>query len=147
VCLIFFSKAVFMRKRFSLQFLFKLTTSLAILCGVAVVMPDWFSQLVIGAVWIVAAGILITGLVFAKGDQRAFCIGATVALSSMWMGPGGRFMAGIHKLINSVPGLSLAQSVLLWIDFLVHVLLAWSLGMLCIRAKEYFESDIGAPIE
>lgn len=128
-----------MTKQFSLRFLFQVMTTLAVVCGAAMILPFWFSQLVVGAIWIVAAAVAITGVVFAKGDQRAFYIGVLVALSSMSFGPGGRFMDGVHSLINAVAPGTFSREALSWLDLAVLALLAWAMGRLCVFAKHYFE--------
>lgn len=117
-------------------------TALAILCGFAAILPVALTQLVIGAIWIVAASLFVTGLFFGDGDERAFCIGATLALSSMWTGPGGRFMMGIHAIFDLLlGGLNLPQSVVLWFDLGVHVLLVLVNGWLCMRARAFFQRN------
>ena len=137
-----------LRPQFSLRTLLGLMTSLALLCGFAAVLPAALTQIVIGAIWIVAASVLITGIFFGKGDERAFCIGATVALSSMWTGPGGRFMMGIHSLFELLfGGLNLPETVTLWFDLAVHVFLVLANGWLCIRARGYFQRDCSLIIE
>ncbi|TWU27899.1 hypothetical protein [Bythopirellula polymerisocia] len=131
-----------LRLHFSLRNLFTVMTTVAVLCGVAALLPVALTQLVIGAIWIVAASVLFTGLFFGEGDERAFCIGATVALSSMWTGPGGRFMMGVHSIFDLLFGsLSLPQSVTLWFDLGVHVLLVLANGWLCIRARAWFQRN------
>ncbi len=123
---------------FSLRSLIIAMTAIAVLCTLALILPGSLTHLVIGAIWIVAAGVFITGLFFAVGDERAFCIGATVALSSMWTGPGGRFMMGVHSIVSP---LNLPQSVSLWLDLAVHALLVFVLGLLCIRARFHFQRN------
>lgn len=130
------------RFQFSLRTLLATMTTLAVLCGIAALLPVSLTHLVIGAIWIVAASVIITGLFFGEGDERAFCIGATVALSSMWTGPGGRFMMGFHAIFDTLfGGLNLPQSVNLWFDLGVHVLLVLANGWLCIRARAFFERN------
>jgi len=106
------------------------------------VLPAAMSQIVLGAIWIVASGWLITGIVFAKGDARAFCIGAAVVATSMWSGIGGGFIGGIRSLFREilfhlgVGGISSSET------WLIHIVLAAAAvgnGYLCVLARRYFE--------
>lgn len=117
-------------------------TALAIACGFAGFVPVEISQLLIGFVWIVATSLLIVGLFFGRGDRRAFCIGASVVVSSMWTGIGGRFMEGIHYLFGIFSlGYGVSQPIMLWLDLAVLAALAVANGWLCMRARAYFERD------
>ncbi|MDZ4657607.1 MAG: hypothetical protein SH868_08515 [Bythopirellula sp.] len=128
--------------QFSLRSLFVAMTALAIACGFAGFVPVEISQLLIGFVWIVATSLLIVGLFFGRGDRRAFCIGASVVVSSMWTGIGGRFMQGIHYLFGIFSlGYGVSQPILLWLDLAVLAALAVANGWLCMRARAYFERD------
>lgn len=130
------------RMQFSLRSLFVAMTALAIACGFAGFVPVEISQLLIGFVWIVATSLLIVGLFFGRGDRRAFCIGASVVVSSMWTGIGGRFMQGIHYLFGIFSlGYGVSQPILLWLDLAVLAALAVANGWLCMRARAYFERD------
>jgi hypothetical protein len=97
-------------------------------------MPAAFSQVVVGALWFAATGWLVTGIIFARGDQRAFCIGAALVASSMWTGIGGQFMQGIHGVLGTT-----RQSVLLWLDLVVIAATAVANGWCCIWARRFFD--------
>ena len=120
------------------------TTAFAVWCWFVSILPIAFSQFVIGALWIVVSGWLITGIVFAKGDARAFCIGATVVATSMWTGIGGRFAGGFQSFFRGVLlhyGVGEVQGLELW---LIHLFLAATAvynGYLCILARRYIERD------
>lgn len=127
--------------QFSLRFLFVAMTALAIGCGFAVVMPVAISHLLIGLIWIVALSILAVGLIFARGDQRAFCIGAFIVASSAWTDIGGRYMQGVHYLYELVAvGFSVPLALMLWLDLGVLAATSIANGWLCVRARRYFES-------
>jgi hypothetical protein len=128
------------RLQFGLGTLFVGMTALAIACVFAAVLPIGISQLLIGLIWIVATSVLLIGIFFDRGDQRAFCIGASVVVSSMWTGIGGRFMQGVHYLIESFPlSGDVSQPIMLWLDLVVLAAVAVLNGWLCIRAREFFE--------
>lgn len=126
--------------QFSMRAMMIGMTVFAILCGMTVALPIAFSQLIVGLIWIGATGWLLTGLVFARGDQRAFCIGAAVLVSSTWTGIGGRFLEGIGRILFLLTGgMSLADGLTLWIDHAVIALAAIANGYFCIWARHYFE--------
>ena len=132
--------------RFSIRSLFRVMTALALLFGFGAVFPVAFSQIILGAFWIVVSGWLITGIVFAQGDARAFCIGATVVATSMWTGVGGRFAGGIQGLLRgvfsphgAVGSLGDAEGLGIWIIHLILAAVAVGNGYLCILARRYFE--------
>ena len=133
--------------QFSLRTLLVGTTAFATLCGLVVILPTAFSDLILGAFWIVVSGWLITGILFAKGDKRAFCLGAAVVATSMWTGLGGRFVAGIRSLLQVIPWhwfagpFSDTQSLEVWLIHLVLVVAAIANGWLCIRARRHFEDS------
>ena len=115
-------------------------TGFAILCGLGVALPVALSQFVLGLIWIAASGCLLTGIVFARGDERAFCIGAAVVISSMWTGVGARFLEGAGRLLFLVTGgIAVTESIGAWIEHGILALAAIANGYLCIRARRYFE--------
>ena len=113
-------------------------TGFAVLCALATALPYAFSQVAIGLIWISVTGWLVTGLFFAAGDQRAFCIGASIVLSTMWTRVGGQFMQGTEELVGYffVPGL---RAVAAWMQIGQILMLAMANGWLCIRARRYFQ--------
>ncbi|NOY42145.1 MAG: hypothetical protein GXP26_09945 [Planctomycetes bacterium] len=119
--------------RFSLRSMMIAMTAFALWCGFVAVLPTPLSQLLVGSLWFVATGWLATGLFFAKGDQRAFCIGAVLVVSSMWTGIGGQYMNGFHRLV------SLGQPWAVWIDFGMIAVTAIANGYFCILARRYYE--------
>jgi hypothetical protein len=133
--------------RFSLRTLLRVTTALAVICGLGTVLPASASQVILGAIWIAISGWLITGIVFAKGDARAFCIGAAVVATSMWTGVGGRFAGGISSYLRGIPldwGVSSFGDVQVLETWLIHIVLvatAVGNGYLCILARRYFERE------
>ena len=130
------------RWQFSLQTMLKGITIFAILCGFGAILPVAFSQIILGAFWIAISGWLITGIVFAKGDKRAFCIGAAVVATSMWTRVGGKFIQGISDLVTGLLGIGgLNNSVTLdiWIEHIGLAAAAIANGWLCIKARRYFE--------
>lgn len=130
------------RWKFSLRTLFVAMTALGIACGFAVLVPVEVSHLLIGLIWILATSLLIVGLFFGRGDQRAFCIGASVVVTSMWTGLGGRFMQGVHFLFGVFSaGYGVSLPIMLWLDLAVLAALAVANGWLCMKARAYFERD------
>lgn len=127
--------------RFSLGTLFVAMTVFAIGCGIAVIVPVELSHLVIGLIWMIAISLLIVGMVFGRDDKRAFSIGAFVVASSVWTDLGGRFMQGVHYLYE-VPlgGSRIALPIMLWLDFAVLAAVAVATGLLCVKARAFFES-------
>jgi len=121
--------------RFSLRSLFGVTTVSAVLLAFGVVMPASLSWIANGAIWIVAAGWLVIGMVYGRGDQRAFCIGAALVMSSVWTGVGGRYMQGFHMLFGA------ERLLAAWVDLVVLGATAILNGIFCVFARRYFEGN------
>jgi hypothetical protein len=119
--------------RFSLRTLLAATTFFAIWCAFVAIMPLAFSQLLVGAFWFVATGWLVTGVIFARGDRRAFCIGAGLVASSMWTGLGGQYMQAVHSILGFERPLGL------WLDLVVIAATAAANGWCCIWARRFFD--------
>jgi hypothetical protein len=83
--------------------------------------------------WFVITGWLVTGLFFAQGDQRAFCIGAGLVVFSMWTDFGGQFMNGYHQLLR------VHQPWTPWTDFILIVGTAVANGWFCVWARRFFK--------
>jgi len=136
-----------LRLRFSTRTLLRITTALALFLGFGTILPVAFSQIIIGAFWIVISGWLITGIVFAKGDARAFCIGAAVVATSMWSGVGGGFIGGIRSMLRGIPlawgaeSFGNFQTLEIWLIHTVLATVAVANGYLCILARRYFERE------
>ncbi len=128
-----------LRLRFSTRTLLRITTALALFLGFGTILPVVFSQIIIGAFWIVISGWLITGIVFAKGDARAFCIGAAVVATSMWTGIGGGFVGGIRSLLREILFLGSVGNAETWLIHIALAVTAVANGYLCILARRYFE--------
>ncbi len=131
--------------QFSLRSMMIGMTSVAIWCGIAAVLPGFLSNMLLGAVWLAGSGWLLTGIVFARGDMRAFCIGAAVVVTSTWTGIGGQFLEAFRTLGISLLG-SLVdpysgqmRSLLFWFKHLALLGAAIANGYFCIRARRYFE--------
>jgi hypothetical protein len=120
--------------QFSLRHLFIAMTVLAAGCSLAMLMPVGLSHLVIGLFWMIALSVLTVGVVFGRGDRRAFCIGALIVSSSVWTNVGGRFMQGIHYIYDGV-----SLPVMLWLDLGVLSIAALANGWLCVQARRYFD--------
>jgi hypothetical protein len=115
-------------------------TAFAILCGFAAAVPAAFSQALIGLIWIAATGWLVTGLFFAQGDQRAFCIGAAIVVSSTWTRIGGRFLQGVFQIFALFFGdIELPGAVTAWLDLGLIAVVAVLNGWFCVYARHYFE--------
>ena len=125
--------------QFSLRRLFAAMTALALFCFVCFALPAAFSQFIVGALQIAIAGVLLTGLFFAAGDQRAFCLGAAVVFSSMWTGVGGQFMEAAPQLLRFLAPVTLPRAANLWLDFAVLCTAAMGNGALCVVARSYFQ--------
>lgn len=125
---------------FSLRSLLLGVTLFALVCGSAAILPAFISQILIGAIWIASAGSLITGIFFARGDQQAFCIGASVVIASMWTGVGARFVEGMTRLLTVLlGGWRITGQAALWFDLVLLLLAAIANGWLAVRARRYFE--------
>jgi hypothetical protein len=122
--------------RFSLRTLMVGTTFFAIWCAFVAILPMAFSQLVVGAFWFAATGWLVTGVIFGRRDQRAFCLGAALVASSMWTGLGGQYMQGIHSIFG------FEQSLGVWLDLLVIAATAVANGWCCIWARRFFDRSV-----
>jgi len=133
------------RWRFSLRSLMMVMTGIAVVLGLGAALPTFVSQILIGATWLVATGWLVPGIVFAQGDQRAFCIGAAVVVSSTWTGVGARFLEGLRQLVLFVPALIVSDrsagfmTADLWLKHILLLAAAVANGWLCIYARRYFE--------
>jgi hypothetical protein len=128
--------------RFSLSSLFWVMTVIALGCGFAVIVPVEISHLLIGLIWMIAFGVLTVGLIFGRGDRRAFCIGAFVVVASVWFDIGGRVMQGVHYLFGVISlGYGVPREIMLWLDLSVLAALAVANGWLCIKARRFFEAD------
>jgi len=130
-----------LRLRFSTRTLLRITTALAVVCGLGTLLPTSMSQIALGALWIAVSGWLITGIVFAKGDARAFCIGAAVVATSMWTGIGGGFAGGIRILLRKILFLGWHSEVETWLVHIALAVTAVANGYLCILARRYFERE------
>jgi len=117
--------------------LLRVMTVMAVACGLVAALPVVISQIILGALWIAAIGWLVTGIFFASDDQRAFCIGASVVVSTMWTGVGARWIDSLDQLLGPPLGSSLKAG--LWLDFLLLLATALANGWLCVRARRYFQ--------
>ncbi|NOY43098.1 MAG: hypothetical protein GXP26_14850 [Planctomycetes bacterium] len=110
-------------------------------------LPGVLSHMLLGGLWLGITGWLLTGLVFARGDTRAFCIGAAVVVTSTWTGMGGQFLEAFRTLGAllaqglAVPYSEGLSSVLLWFKHLALLATAIANGWFCIRARRYFEQQ------
>lgn len=134
--------------QFSLKTLLRGFTSTAIFLGLMTALPVQFanalSQALVGLVWIVATGWLVVGLFDARGDQRAFCIGAMVVVSSTWSNIGGRFLQGIFQMCTTVfGGLRVPDFITQWLDLALIAAIAAANGWVCVLARRYFKSPPG----
>jgi hypothetical protein len=128
--------------RFSLGSLFWATTVIALGCGFAVIVPVEISHLLIGLMWMIAFGVLTVGLIFGRGDRRAFCVGAFVVVASVWFDIGGRVMQGMHYLFGVISfGYGVPLQMMLWLDLAVLAALAVANGWLCVQSRRFFETD------
>lgn len=131
--------------RFSLKSLLGATTVFALALGLLIAIPGWLSQMLLGAIWIAITGLLITGIVFARGDQRAFCIGATVVFASMWTSGGGHFAGGVRAILQVLPlgpassSLGAGANLQTWLVHVALVVAALANGWLCVQARRFFE--------
>lgn len=123
--------------RFSLRTLLIATTIFAFWCALVFLLPVELSQLLIGAIWFIATGWLLIGIIFGQGDRRAFCIGAVLVVSSMWTGVGGQYMHGFHRLFQ------IGGPVAAWLDLVLIAGTAIANGWFCIWARRFFERPSG----
>ncbi len=133
--------------QFSLRTLMLCMTGFALWFGVVAVLPGFLSNMLLGALWLAGSGWLLTGIVFARGDLRAFCIGAAVVVTSTWTGIGGQFLEAFRILGSSLlgglvdPHSARMASMLLWFKHLALFGAALANGYLCIRARRFFEQQ------
>jgi len=125
--------------QFSLRFLFVVMTTVAVMA----VLPEVVSQLVVALIHIAATGFLVTGVVFARGDQRAFCIGAAAALLATWSGGGRGLWSVFAYIAGSNPGSSISRSLSPWFDLAILVTVSAANGWFCVWARRYFERSGG----
>ncbi|MBX3432831.1 MAG: hypothetical protein KF847_05890 [Pirellulales bacterium] len=128
------------RWQFSLLTLLKAMTLTAVACGAAVVLPYSLTLLATGALWIVGAGWLAAGVVFARGDVQAFCIGGSVVVLSMWTQAGGRMLEGVRMLFRPWGAFDLGTPTTAWLELAIVVLAVAANGWLGVRARRYFQT-------
>ena len=128
--------------QFSLRVLLLATTLFALFCGLILDLPDFISQILIGAAWIASAGWLVTGICFAQGDQRAFCIGAFIVIASMLTGVGARFVEGMTSFLAIFGAWTSSGQIARWLELLLLLLAAIANGRLAVRARHYFEREM-----
>jgi hypothetical protein len=126
--------------RFSLRSALIGTACFAVWCSIVVVLPQSLNLLLIGLLWTALAGLLVTGLVFARGKVRAFCIGATIVYASMWTRSGGMLMEGLQQLAGLLlRPLNAPDTLSHWIDLGLLSVIAFANGQFCVLAKCWFE--------
>jgi hypothetical protein len=128
--------------QFSLRTLLLGFTLFALFCGLTLTLPAFISQILIGAAWIASAGWLVTGICFAQGDQRAFCIGAFIVIASMWTGVGARFVEGMTSFLAILGAWTSSGQIARWLELVLLLLAAIANGRLAVRARHYFEREM-----
>lgn len=124
------------RWQFSLRSMMLLMTGTAIAFGLLSTMPI-VNGIVLGGFWLVASGWLLTGIVFATGDQKAFCIGAMIVVASTWTGMGGMLLESAQSLAFNI-GVPVSGWFGIWLKHLVLLASAVGNGWICIRARRYY---------
>ena len=118
--------------RYNVRSLLVVMTLLAAFFALEDLIPGAPSRILVGAIWVVATSLLLVGVLFAKQEQRVFCLGALVVVSSMWSGLGGMFMGGIHQILGQ--GTIWSQ----WADLVVISIAAAGNGWVCVQAWRFF---------
>jgi len=116
-------------------------TGFGFVCGLAVIIPHTIIIL-LGLATYAATGVLTTGLICARGDQRAFCIGALIVVLSTWTRTGGGLLGEIVDVFEwLLRGLSISLPIYFEValKYVVLIPLAVANGYLCIHARRYFE--------
>jgi hypothetical protein len=113
-------------------------TGFAVWCGLTLALPAALTQILMGLVWLAASVFLLTGLVFARGDAQAFCLGAVLVVTSTWTGLGGRLMDGVHRLLQFVSSTSVGDALWLWVDLVVLTSAAVGMGWLAVVSRRFF---------
>ena len=131
------------RWRFSLRSLLIATTAIALLLGLLIVLPTMARGLLLGGAWLVMTSWTIVGIIYARGDKRAFCIGTAVVVASMWTGLGGQFMNSAEGLAFFIAELTstsggFAEMRFMLKQFILLVIAALN-GLLCVKARRFFE--------
>lgn len=117
-------------------------TGIAAIFGTMAVMPYVAILLLVFVTSYAATGVLTTGVLFGRGDQRAFCIGALVVVLSSWTPTGGGFLGEVVNTFDWLLGgfgMALATYLEAGLKYVVLAILAMINGWLCIRARRYFE--------
>ena len=129
------------RWSFSLRTLLLCLTALAILFGLAKAFEIDISAILIQLIYLALSGVLVTGVFFAKDDRRAFCIGGTIVLSSKWFGESNRFwFVMADTLTDATDSIGIPRSFLIeWFYLGFIIIVAIVNGLLCIRARRFFE--------
>ncbi|MEQ8838508.1 MAG: hypothetical protein RID07_17015 [Lacipirellulaceae bacterium] len=109
-------------------------TALGLLCGLAQLLPLGFSLFVLSVLNLAITSVAATGLLFAKGQRRAFCLGALLTVGYTWTTGGGVML---QQAISSYR--SSTSAIWLWFKYAVLVAAAIANGLLCIYARRYFE--------
>ena len=126
--------------RFRLRTLLIATTLFAFWSALVSLLPYALSELVVGAIWIAATSWLVVGVLFTRGDRRAFYIGALLVVTSTWTGVGGRYMGGFHQLISVGPLATFTNLFPMpWIDLAMIAGTAIANGWFCVWARRFFE--------
>jgi hypothetical protein len=125
--------------RFALSSLLLAVTAAAVLGGVVILLPRPLNQLLVGAAWLAACSWFFSGLLFARGERQAFCLGQAVALASLWTGVGGRFMeAGTQLTGMPFGGFPLGGTLLPWVELTMLLTAGAACGRLCQIARRRY---------
>lgn len=127
--------------QFSMRSMMLGVTVFATMCGLLVVLPH-VTIIALGLALYATVGVLTTGILFGRGNQRAFCIGALTVVLSTWTRTGGGLLGEIVDIFEWFLrdfGVNLHIYVEAALKYFVLIPLAIANGYLCIRARHYFE--------
>ncbi|MAT72737.1 MAG: hypothetical protein CMJ58_24930 [Planctomycetaceae bacterium] len=125
--------------RFSMRSLLALMTAVAIACAVTTALPRPFALMITGALWIAGSGWLATGVLFARGDRQAFCLGGLIVVASMWTQSGGQMLEGVRVLLRPLGLFELGSSLTPWLQLALVAAAAAGNGWLCVRARRWHQ--------
>jgi hypothetical protein len=119
------------------------TTMVAVVAALASILPqrvgNALTQLLTGGIPLAATGWLATGLLVARGERQAFCLGGLVVFASLWTSAGGSFLEGFAQLVGfPLLSLGLTFPLIAWLKLLGLGVAAYANGRLCVRAYRFY---------
>jgi hypothetical protein len=128
------------RIQYRLRTLFGLTAGVAIVCSVVFALPNWAAVPILLAAFITFPAVLTTGLVYGRGYQRTFCLGALFPVGMAFLLTTPLF--GNYVWFASLDGTGQGNEVLIFrIAIVVVFVLSLVVGMLCVATRRILEKQ------